>query len=259
MPAIEKHSPGDFCWAELATTNLEAAKKFYGPLFGWTWNDMPMPTGVYSMVQLEGLDLGAMYQLTEMHTSRGIPPHWLAYVAVADTDDAIEKAKQMGGKLFAGPHEVPGAGRMGLLVDPQGAMFAVWQAKGHIGTRIGGAFGAPTWWELATSNTAQATGFYTSLFGWSAKVSSMGPMQYTEWSNAGRSVGGMIETCGEWKDVAPHWMAYFRVRDCDASFAQATELGGTVRVPPTDIPKVGRFAMLADPQGAVFSVIQLSE
>ncbi len=259
MPEIEKHQAGDFCWVELGTSNAADAKRFYGSLFGWAAMDLSMgEMGTYTMLMRQELPLGAMYQLMEAQLQQGIPPHWMLYVAVDSVDDSVARVAELGGKVLMGAHEVPGAGRMAVLVDPAGAVFAIWEAKGHIGSRIMGEDGVLTWSELATTDASSATDFYTKFFGWGTKVSQMGPMTYTEWVNSGRSVGGMFAMTDEWKGIPPHWMPYFRVSDSDSVAAQVPQLGGTVKVPPTDIPHVGRFAVLSDPQGAVFSIIQLA-
>jgi predicted enzyme related to lactoylglutathione lyase len=259
MARIEKHNPGDFCWLELATTDAAAAKAFYGAVFGWSPADIPMgDAGVYTMWKLEDLELGAMYQLSGEQAKQGIPPHWMIYVAVTSTDDAIAKAVQAGGKVLMGPHDVPGAGRMAVLLDPAGAVFAVWEARGHIGSRIGDTDGVMTWSELATSDAAKAKEFYKLVFGWGSKAGDAAGMEYTEWINAGRPVGGLFQMPGEWRGIPPHWMPYFRVAGCDQTAAKVRENGGQVKVPPTDIPNVGRFAVLGDPQGAVFSIIQMA-
>jgi predicted enzyme related to lactoylglutathione lyase len=98
--------------------------------------------------------------------------------------------------------------------------------------------------------------FYSKLFGWVMKTNPSDPQQYTELSNQGRPMGGMMQIQKEWGNVPPNWLAYFMVANCDATAAQVTERGGSIKMPPMDIPKVGRFAVVADPQGAVFAIFQ---
>ncbi len=258
MAVIDKHTLGSFCWPELATSDSKAAKAFYSNLFGWTPDDMPMNGGVYTMLKLEGRELGALHDMAPEQRTQGIPPNWLVYVAVESVDRTADLAGQLGGGTLAGPLDVFDAGRMAVLRDPQGAALGVWQAKNHIGARIGGVAGTLTWSELATTDAAAARTFYAGLFGWGDKIGQTGPLEYTEWINLGQPVGGMLQMTEEWHGAPPHWMPYFLVGDCDASAAKATELGGRTFVPPTDIPNVGRFGMLADPQGAMFSIIRLT-
>ena len=178
MPEIDKHQTGDFCWVELGTSDAADAKRFYGSLFGWTPMDLPMgEAGTYTMLMRRDLPLGAMYQLADAQKQQGIPPHWLLYVAVASVDESIARLTELGGKVAMGPHDIPGAGRMAVLLDPPGAVFAIWEAKGHIGSRVTGEDGVLTWSELATTDAPAATEFYTGLFGWETKVSQMGPVR----------------------------------------------------------------------------------
>ena len=147
------------------------------------------------------------------------------------------------------------AGRMAIFQDPTGAFFCVWQAREHIGATIVNEPGAFCWNELATKDTSRAIEFYTKLFGWRANVQDV---QYTIFMNGENMAGGMLEMKPEWGDVPPNWMVYFAVDVCDASAEKAKDLGGQILNPPTDIPEVGRFSMLQDPQGAAFSIIKLS-
>jgi len=257
MRGIERHPAGAFCWVELGTTDATAAKAFYGGLFGWTPEDMPMAPGqTYTMLKLAGLELGAMYTLTEEMRRQGVPPNWMLYVNVGSVDEMIAKVAAAGGEVVTGPFDVADAGRMAVLRDPQGAVVSIWQPKNHIGIRIAGVVGTLCWSELATTDRAKAREFYTAVFGWGARISHMEPVEYTQWMAGEMPAGGMLEMTEEWHGAPPHWMPYFLVADCDASAEKAAELGGQVVVPPMDVPQVGRFAVLCDPQGAHFSVIQ---
>ena len=147
---------------------------------------------------------------------------------------------------------------MAVLQDPQGAVFCVWQAKAHIGARLVGETGTFCWDELWTTDPKKAAEFYAGLFGWEAKESSADAPagSYTEWVNAGQPIGGMLQISPEMGPVPPNWLPYFMVEDCDAAGEKATALGGKLQVPPTDIPNVGRFAVVQDPQGAMFSIFK---
>ena len=171
---INTAKPGNFCWFELATNDQEAAKKFYGGLFGWRAEDFPMgPNAYYTMFQLRGRYVGAAHTLDQNQAQQGVPPHWGTYVAVANADEAVVKAKTLGGTVLAGPFDVAEHGRMAVLRDPPGAVISVWQAKQHQGVGLWGEEGAFCWSELLTRDTAAATKFYTALFGWKTKVSDM--------------------------------------------------------------------------------------
>jgi uncharacterized protein len=257
MAFIEKHPHGHFCWLDLGTTDRMGAVTFYSQLFGWGHVDAPMDKDVYTLFNLKDRHTGAVYQLNQEMLGQGIPPHWLLYVSVDDVDVAAARVEPLGGKVLMGPFDVMTVGRMAVIGDPQGATFALWQAKEHPGVGIKDEPGAFCWPELNTTDATGAKPFYAGLFGWGEKTDSGGPMAYTEWKVGERSIGGMMQILPEWGAVPPHWMPYFQVADCDATVSLAQKLGAQAVVPARDIPNVGRFAVLRDPQGAHFSIIRL--
>ncbi len=246
---------GHFCWPELATTDIAAAKHFYTTIFGWEYVDMPTAMGNYTIFKVEGVDAAAAYQ---MGPEQSAPPHWNAYVAVHNADETATKAAELGGKVLAGPFDVEGIGRMAFIQDPGGATFAAWQSIKHFGAGIFGAPNSLCWTELATRNASQAVAFYSGLFGWDAEAKDQGDFKYTEWRVRGTVVGGMMTMEGAAYDGVPsHWLTYFAVDDCDAKTKATEAAGAMILSAPTDIPNVGRFAMIRDAQGAVFCIIQL--
>jgi len=259
MQEIAEYKPGTFCWVELGTSNAEEAKKFYTTLFGWGFTDNPMgPSEVYTILKLDDKDVGALYQLNSEMTAQGIPPHWLSYVSVTSADETAQKIKDAGGTLMKEPFDVFTVGRMAVVNDPTGAVFALWQPGTHKGAGISNVPNSFCWNELATSDTARAGDFYSTVFGWGKNVQQMGPMTYTSFMNGDRPAGGMYKPSPEMGNVPPHWLVYFAVEDTDATVKKAGELGAKTVAPPMDIPGTGRFAIIQDPQGAFFGVIKLS-
>lgn len=259
MPEINAAKPGNFCWPELATTDPAGAKRFYASLFGWAAEDMPAgPDTVYTMLRLRGLEIGALYSMGKGELAHGVPPHWNLYVAVASVDEAARKAKDLGGVLVAPPFDVMDAGRMAIVTDPTGAAFCLWQGKNSIGARLMNEDGAFSWGELYTRDVPKAKAFYTGLFGWTAKTSTDAGMEYTEWTNGGQPIGGMLAMMPGLEKVPPHWLVYFMVPDVDATAAKSKAGGGQLVLPPHDIPHVGRFSIITDAQGAAFAVIRLA-
>jgi len=244
---MTSYEPGQFCWVELATNDTAAAKAFYGELFGWTYDEMPMDVTPYIIAKVANGTTGAMYE------NKKVPPHWLGYVNVANADDVTAKAKSLGAKIDAEPFDVGNVGRMALITDPEGATFAIWQAKGTIGASVTNEPGAFCWNELMAHNGDEERAFYTSLFGWTAKVSP----EYTEWHAGDKARGGFLEMKeARFEGVPPFWVTYFMVKDVDAMAAKAKSLGAAEHHAPTDIPNVGRFAVLGDPQGATFAIFK---
>ena len=258
MQENPKYAPGTFCWVELATTDSEAAKKFYSGLFGWTPDDKPAgPSMVYTMLNLGGKNAGALYQMEPEKISQGIPPHWLSYVLVTSADESAAKAKELGATLLAGPFDVMTVGRMAVVQDPTGAVFALWQAKDHSGADVVNVPNSFCWNELMTTDTTKDGDFYSGLFGWGRDTQNFGPLEYTMFANGERPAGGMLKITPEMGKIPPNWVVYFAVDDCDAKTQKAKELGGSVMKPPDDIPGIGRFSILTDPQGAAFALIKL--
>jgi predicted enzyme related to lactoylglutathione lyase len=258
---FSSHAPGTFSWAELSTTDRTAGIAFYRALFGWEPDDRPTgpgPDDVYSMLLLRGNEVGAAASQQPDERQMGVPPHWNLYVTVTNADDTAKRATDLGGTLLAPPFDVMDAGRMAVLQDPTGAVFLIWQPKQHIGAKILFEPGALCWSELTTKDPKKAEAFYTALFGWVAKHSAPGaPMEYTEFSVGGQpSIGMMAMPPGMPPHVPSYWMPYFQVTDCDGSTAKAKGLGADLMVGSQDIPNTGRFAILKDPQGAVFAVFE---
>jgi uncharacterized protein len=262
MRTKSAHTPGTFCWWELATTDLDAAYAFYRGLFGWGKSDLPMGPGqVYRMLDLDGNGVGAMYQLDAAQRERGVPSGWLAYVSVVNADESARRIAAAGGTLASQPFDVMDSGRMAVFTDPGGARAAIWQPGRHFGAAVVNEPGSACWMELAARDAAAMRRFYASAFGWSPLVRQMpGPGEYTEWGVAGeaQTFGGMLQMNEQWGDMAPHWMTYFKVDDCDVIAARVKVGGGKMMVGPFDAPGVGRLGVVRDPTGGICSIIRLS-
>jgi predicted enzyme related to lactoylglutathione lyase len=251
------YAPGTFCWPELTSTDQGAAEKFYTALFGWTIKETPMgPDSHYTIFLKDGQDVSALAQMDKEQEKRGIPSNWLSYVSTTNVDASVEKAKSLGATLLAGPFDVMEHGRMAVLQDPTGAAVALWQAKAHPGAaRIDQPF-ALVWTELMTPDPKKSTPFYTGLFGWTTETMAMGGYDYTIWKRGKDSAGGMMQITPEMGKMPAHWIPYFGVTDVDAIVKKAKDLGGKIMLEPKDIPGVGRMAIVTDPTGAHFSILQ---
>jgi predicted enzyme related to lactoylglutathione lyase len=253
---------GTFCWNELATGDVAAAKAFYTQVFGWTTDDMPMPgdaPGTYTLFKLGDAEIAGCYQL-DGPQFEGVPPHWMSYVSVKDVDATAAKAQKAGATVLWPAMDVEGIGRMAGLVDPQGAAFAAYKGAPGKSARpnLGNAIGNLCWNELATSDLDGATEFYRKVFGWTADQKSEGPVAYTEWKNRDEVVCGM-RSLEPGSGTPPNWTTYVSVEDCDATLSKATELGARVMMPAFDIPMVGRLAVISDPTGGHIAFITLSD
>jgi predicted enzyme related to lactoylglutathione lyase len=255
MPDIRKHPQGTFCWAELRTPDPVAARKFYGPLLNWEFQEFDIGGGEkYHMGFLREKSAGAMAKLGEHLKKMGVPPHWGIYMAVDSADVMTKKVATVGGKVLEGPFDVMDVGRMSLVQDPAGAVFMLWEAKKHIGVEVKNEPGAIAWPEVYTNDVERCGSFYSGLFGW--KPEPMGK-EYFVMMLAGKGEAGMCLMSGEMKahNVPSHWMHHFQVASCEKSAEQVRKLGGTVMFEGSD-PNVGSFAICRDPQGAHFGLFE---
>lgn len=253
------YEPGTFCWADLQSKDANGAKKFYSALFGWEMSDMPVGPGmVYTMCRLRGKDVAALSQMMPDLAATGMPSFWSVYVAVDSVDATQKAAVDAGGKIAMPAMDVMEEGRMGVIQDPAGASIGLWQPRKMKGAALAGETGAMVWDELMTRDPAKAKPFYGKVFGWASSDQDMGPMgTYTLLLRGQTNVGGMMAMPPNVPAQVPsYWGVYFAVDDCDATVKKAQELGGSVVVPATDIPRTGRFASLMDPQGAMVSILQ---
>ena len=253
MPERTSYAAGTPSWIDLQTTDQAAAKQFYGELFGWTFDDRPVDEqNVYSMASIKGLDVAAISGLGDQ-AAAGVPPHWNSYISVDDVDATTAKVAPAGGTVFAPPFDVMDAGRMSVIADPTGAVFELWQAKENIGAKLVNEPGTFCWTELITPDVPKAAAFYGEVLGWGAETTK-GDQPYTEFKLGRESVAGGMNPPMAGMPAA--WGIYFAVADTDETVAKATALGGSVVSPPMDI-EPGRFAVLSDPQGAMFLVIKM--
>jgi uncharacterized protein len=253
MPKIEKYAQGTPSYVELVTPDQAAAKEFYGSLFGWELEDVPMgDDGYYVAVSKDGDSVAGISAPPPGMGDH--PAYWSVYVSVDDVDATTAKVEAAGGTVDAGPFDVMDLGRMSAIQDPTGAHLNLWQPGATIGTVRANEPGTPIWNELITADLDAATRFYTEVLGVSWEAQAMdGGMEYTCLVVDGRQVGGAMPPMTD--DVRPHWNVYFNVESVDDTAARTVELGGTVVAPAFDVPGVGRMALLADPQGGMFNLM----
>jgi uncharacterized protein len=250
VSAVSSGTPN---WTDLATPDLDAARRFYPDLFGWTLRVATRPEAAgYTTFLRDGLAVaGAGPPATP-----GQVPIWSTYIAADDADNVAARVAAAGGQVVVEPFDVFDLGRMAVLADPAGAAFCVWQPMAMTGAELFNAPGSMSWNELTTPDPEGAKVFYELVFGWQPEEQVTGSVVYTGWRCGDRIVAGMMPPLGDGfpADLPAYWGVYFAVEDADRTAARTTELGGTVLVPPRDVVQ-GRLAALRDPQGALFSII----
>lgn len=251
------YDEGRFCWVDLATTDPTAAKGFYGELFGWDYEDMPAPGDhPYTMAKAYGTEVAAISGLPPGMEGKLVPV-WSSYIHTADCDATVARWEEAGGTVLNEPLDIPGAGRMASLVDVGGAVVHLWQPGPMIGAGHVNDPGCFCWNELNTRNYADSKGFYHQVFGWDFQDDGDPPYGMIQLRD--RWNGGLVDMTGRVPEpVGAFWNVYFTVEDTDATVAAATAKGAQLMVGPIDLP-TGRFAVLTDPQGAVFSVIAMPD
>jgi predicted enzyme related to lactoylglutathione lyase len=251
--AAMSHMPGKFVWFEHVSADTQKARAFYQPLFGWHVEPMPMGEQSYPMILNGEQGIGGLRSATG-----GEPAHWASYLSVHDVDASFRAAVAAGATPLQGPTDFGPVGRGAALRDPTGATFWLWtDAQGDRADPAAVAAGDWTWNELWTPDARKALAFYEAVFGYAHDVMSMGEQgdYLILKSPDGRSRAGIFQTTEP--QMPPQWLPYVSVADCDATAADARRLGAlAVPMPPTDIPGVGRFAVLIDPLGATLAVIK---
>lgn len=253
----EHYENGVPSWVDMGSADVDKAKAFYSGLFGWDCPEGDPEAGGYSVCTLRGKTVAGLSPSMDPN----MPTVWMTYVNVDSVDDTLAKVEANGGTVFMPGMDVMEAGRMAIFADSIGAVIGIWEPKQHLGAQLVNEPGTLCWNELISTDLGASKAFYNAVFGWGSEDQGPpgGPPAYTEWKLSGNSIGGMLAKQPEMPaEMPPNWGVYFAVADTDATVELAQKLGATVFMGPTDI-EPGRFAVLADPVGAMFNVLALKE
>jgi predicted enzyme related to lactoylglutathione lyase len=246
---VTSYPHGTFCWVDLGTPALDAARRFYEALLGWQTEQVETPDpGVYLVARIDGQDVAGLHD-----HSHGGAHDWDSYIAVDDLDATLDRVGTLDAVVEYGPHDIPGSARMGMITDRGGARVCLWQPLGFAGARLVNETGTWTWSDLSTRAPGAAEAFYRNLFGWSFRELAPG---YWGISMDDLLIGGMRAMGEGQSGVTPSWVPYFVVDDADEAAARVQELGGEVLVPPTDVPG-GRFLVISDPLGSAAGLSEM--
>jgi hypothetical protein len=241
---------GKFVWFEYVSGDTQKAKGFFGELFGWATQEVPMPEGKYEMIASGGRTIGGY-----METPKGAPPeaHWLTHLRVVDAKATSERVTSLGGKVLKPAFKVADFGTMAIVSDPHGGAFALWQPA-KVEETPEPTTNTFSWNELGSSDPAASVAFYSAIGGFTSKAMEMPTGAYHVLEAGGQPRAGVM---AKMMPEQPHaWLPYVQVASADKTTEKAKKLGATVIVPPTDVPNVGRFSILADPQGAAIGILQ---
>ena len=242
-------------WVDLSSNDAAGSREYYAKLFGWAIEVSPDPAyGGYGTAKLGGKDAAGISPAM----APGTPTAWSVYIGTPDAAATAAKVEAAGGKVVMPPFEVGDQGTMGVFQDPTGAFISVWQPQNMAGSQATGA-NAFGWSELNSRGIEKALPFYKQVFGWETKQSDMGEGNppYNEFLLDGESIaGGMEMNAMVPAEVPSHWLVYFMVEDVDKGFQKAIDGGGKELLAPMDFPG-GRFAIIQDPQGAAFGILNM--
>jgi predicted enzyme related to lactoylglutathione lyase len=238
------------------TTDREASRKYYAELFGWSYRESDMgPMGTYVVIKGGDREFGGMVPLEAEH---GMPSHFMSYLTVEDVDAVCEKVPGLGGKVAVPAMEIPRTGRFAVLADAQGAYFSPFKYGFEPEAPPEGPppHGTVCWVELLTTDPEAAASFYGEVCGWTTRSQDMGESgKYWMYMRGEEMMAGMMKL-PPGAEAPPNWMVYFAVDDVDSAAKKAESLGSKLWVPPRDIPGMGRFSVVGDPQGTVFGIFQ---
>jgi predicted enzyme related to lactoylglutathione lyase len=237
--------PGKFLWFELSTPDIARARSFYADVIGWTSRGLPAGPVTYDMIFFgDSLDT-----MVGSYSPSAGAAQWTSCVSVRELDATVARATAHGGAIAEPITEVPGVGRRATIRDPQGAVLCLLQRfqddKPDVAWAKPGEF---FWNELRTADPRAAVAFYGAVLGYTHEA--MGDYHVLSASGAGRA--GVTAARGE----PPHWLSYVMSDDVDATIARVVPAGGRVATQPTDIPGIGRYAVLRDPAGASLAVMK---
>jgi hypothetical protein len=242
------HILGKFVWFELLTSDVTAAKRFYGELLGWTIASVDMGGGEYTMITNGEAPLGGVVKEAKAR------PQWISYLSVDDVDGAAKRVVKNGGKLTGEAVTMPTVGRFARVTDPQGGAFFLFRAEKDDQPDRPASRGDWLWNELWAKDGAGASAFYTKTFGFTSSAMPMPNGDYHILEASGGKRGGIMTSPAP--EVPVSWLPYVQVDDVDGTAARAEKLGGSIMSKPEDIPNVGRFAIVLDPQGAAIAVMK---
>jgi predicted enzyme related to lactoylglutathione lyase len=250
-------SHGRFVWYELMTTDVEAAKAFYGKVVGWGMRDAAVPGMSYTLLTIGEASVGGLVQLPEDARRLGAEPRWLGYIAVNDVDATTRRVEQLGGAVHVQPADIPDIGRFSVVADPQAATLALvkWLKPGQAETDELDKPGRVGWHELLAADGEKAFPFYGELLDWQRATSEIDPAStYQPFIVAAQTIGGMFTKPP--MVPMPFWLYYFNIGDIGAAVEHVKTLGGQILEGPVDLPGGSRVARCADPQGAMFALIE---
>ena len=255
-PASQEHHVGKVIFVELVTPDLAAAKQFYAGLFGWTFRDIQAGRTKYAEASLDGRPVAGLIH-KDVPAGEHRQPAWLSFFAVRDVDAAKTIAVQRGAKVLFEPHSIPNRGREAVFADPQGAIFAVLASSSGDPPDVLAAPGEWIWSSLITSDPDADAAFYQTLFDYEVfDLPADEGAQHLMLASDNYARASANTLPANRPNIHPHWLNYVRVEDAVKMTAKLVALGGRVLVEPRVDRHGGKVAVVADPLGAPFGLLE---
>jgi predicted enzyme related to lactoylglutathione lyase len=249
-----RHHNGKVVWRDLLTNTPEASRRFYGELFGWTFEAPPVFVGIggsdsYMLIRHNGELIGGMVDTNALGKKDNIS-QWITTISVADIDAAVGRVPGAGGSVVNPPEPIGDRGRMAIIEDSTGALFALIQTKGGDPADSEPAQNGWLWDEVWTGDVAGATGFYEAVLGLRHEDLELeqADRRYRILKAGDRPRAGVLQN--PFEGERPVWVNYIRVEDPSAVTARVEGLGGRVLVEAQERPVGGEVALIAGPSGA---------
>jgi uncharacterized protein len=255
-PPRQEHHSGKVIFAELVTPDVAASERFYGGLFGWTFRDIQAGSRKYAEASLGGHPVAGLFH-KDLPEGQHRQPAWLTYLSVRDVDAATKIAVERGAKVLFEPRTIPDRGREAVFADPQGAVFAALNSSSGDPPDVLAAPGDWIWSSLITSDPKTDAAFYQALFDYVVFDLPASPgAQHLMLASDNYARASVNTLPGNGPDFHPYWLNYIRVQDAVQIAAKVVTLGGRVLVEPRADRHGGMIAVVADPQGAPFGLLE---
>ena len=248
---------GKFVWHDLVTDDVAAARRFYGRLLGWEFEDTRHPGGgAYTLIKADGQYIGGMVRLADGEAADY--SRWLPYLSVTDVDRAVDLTRSAGGSALVGPLDLPNIGRAAAVKDPQGAVLGFLRSRPGDPVDLAEThFGHVLWNELVAADGAAAADYYSQLAGYEVQTVQRRGGEYLYLRAQGRERAGVLQRPND--EVVPQWLTHFAVTDVATAARRSAELGGQVVLAPSDDIRDGGFAIVSDPTGALLALTEFAK
>jgi predicted enzyme related to lactoylglutathione lyase len=257
MVTVNSFPQGTPIWVDLQSTNAAEAAAFYRALLGWDVSEPTERSGGYRLAFIGGVPVCAIGSLPPALAEKGAIPTWTTYLSVEDVDAAAAAIPDAGGTVLLPPGELGTGVRLSMATDATGAVVGLWQGAGANASWLRHEPGAVDWFELLTDDVDGAVGFYEAVLGTSVSHMKLGESDYQMLTSAGGEFAGVAAS--DVSGLPSHWRVYFGVADLAESVKLVKKLGGRALTKPASAVGVGSWAAVADPQGAVFSLLQAEQ